>query len=244
MIQKNYIIADEAGMHMRPATQLANLCQAYACSATLGANGQEFDAKSAMSLLLAGIACNTPVKICFDGPDEAAALRALEEALLGELFSPAKDGRRVKILAPGIALAPAAVLPEKSQSCTSAPALGPEQEMRRFLDARYRVMQDCQEQAAQLSGAQAEILLAHSHLAAEPMLSGAVLQHIEDVQCCAETAVEHAIAALTAQFESRPGSLLAQRSADLKDIQRRLIQALSGNGGVHRLETEAIIVAH
>lgn len=243
MIQKNYTLMDEAGMHMRPATQLANLCESFSCSAILRANGQEYDAKSAMSLLLAGIAHNAKVEICFDGPDESAALHALEAALLGSVLSPADETCAVSILAPGIALAPAMVLAEKRENTASRPALSAREERLRFLEARRRVTEDCLQAAAQLSGPQAEILLAHAKLAGEGMLSEAVLQCITANNCTAEAAVQQAIAALIAQFESAPNGILAQRAADLRDIQRRLTDALCNREGMRQIDADAIIVA-
>ena len=242
MIRKKYTVRDEAGLHMRPATQLANLCQAFACSAALRFCGQEFDAKSAMSLLLAGVACNAPVEICFDGPDEAAALRALEEALLGSLLVPVKEACAVTVLAPGVALAPAVVLADQSIA-RARPALSAEEEYQRFLEARRRITEDCLGAAAQLSGAQAEILRAHAKLAGEPAFADAVLQHIHQQKCAAEAAVEQAFPPLIARFEASGSEILAQRAADLRDIQRRLTDTLSGAKNRPAIAHDAVIVA-
>ena len=75
MKEIKHIIADELGIHARPAAQLAKRCSAYKSSIMIGTEAKMVDAKRIMGLMSLALKCGDGFSMTFDGPDaeEAAA---------------------------------------------------------------------------------------------------------------------------------------------------------------------------
>ena len=74
MVSKEFIINNELGMHMRPASLLSQMAAKYQSNITVKHNGKDFNAKSVMLLMTALIKCGSEIEVVCDGPDEEAAL--------------------------------------------------------------------------------------------------------------------------------------------------------------------------
>ena len=218
----------------------------YRCSATLCVNGQEYDAKAAMTLLLAGIETGAVVEMCFAGEDERPACEAVEKAMLPAFFSPQSCPIAAVVLVPGTALAPAVLLCRNDGCAKDAPFGGVEAECRRFEAAVDAVADDCLRAGEHLSNSgaaeQASIFRAHAALIREPLLIQGVRKAIHDQRLCADEAVEKAMCSLIARFEEAPGDVTAQRTADLRDLKRRLLAALSGKTSAPEAKSACILV--
>jgi phosphocarrier protein len=80
-MDREFIIANEQGLHARPATQLVNLANQYNCNITLTFNGVTVDMKSIMGVLSLGVQRGSTVLIRTDGDDQLEALNAISKQL-------------------------------------------------------------------------------------------------------------------------------------------------------------------
>ena len=67
-------LKNEEGLHARPATEIAKNASKYNCDIKLDVRGTEYNAKSVLNIMSAGIKNNTQIKIICDGVDEKQAL--------------------------------------------------------------------------------------------------------------------------------------------------------------------------
>ena len=72
-------LKNQEGLHARPATEIAKNASKYNCDIKLEVNGKEFNAKSVLNIMSAGIKNNTQIKIICDGVDEERALAEIVE---------------------------------------------------------------------------------------------------------------------------------------------------------------------
>lgn len=81
MISKEIVLKNEDGLHARPATEIAKNATKYSCSIKFEVRGAEYNAKSVLNIMSAGIKNNTQIKIVCDGVDENQALTEMIELL-------------------------------------------------------------------------------------------------------------------------------------------------------------------
>ena len=74
MITQEITLKNEEGLHARPATEIAKNASKYTCDIKFNVKGIEYNAKSVLTIMSAGIKNNTQIKIICDGVDEAQAL--------------------------------------------------------------------------------------------------------------------------------------------------------------------------
>ena len=74
MVTQDIILKNEEGLHARPATEIAKSASKYSCDIKLDFRGTEYNAKSVIHIMSAGIKNNTQIKIICDGVDEQQAL--------------------------------------------------------------------------------------------------------------------------------------------------------------------------
>jgi len=79
MISKEIILKNEEGLHARPATEIAKTANQYRCNVKFDVQGKEYNAKSVLNIMSAGIKNNTEIKIICDGEDEEKALTQILE---------------------------------------------------------------------------------------------------------------------------------------------------------------------
>ena len=79
MITQEITLKNEEGLHARPATEIAKNASQYSCDIKLDVNGKEYNAKSVLNIMSAGIKNNTQIKIICDGVDEEKALAEIVE---------------------------------------------------------------------------------------------------------------------------------------------------------------------
>lgn len=83
MVSQKVKIVDEIGLHMRPAKVLSQKAVEYQSKIKVKFKDCEYNAKSLISILGAGIKCNSEIEIICDGEDEEMALREITEYLSG-----------------------------------------------------------------------------------------------------------------------------------------------------------------
>ncbi len=72
-------VASPTGLHAGPARQFVQAARRYACDIAIKVRGQEFDAKSMIGILGAGVQCRDEIEIICRGAQEQKACKALAE---------------------------------------------------------------------------------------------------------------------------------------------------------------------
>ncbi|MFT6791089.1 MAG: phosphocarrier protein HPr [Cellvibrionaceae bacterium] len=83
MISSDLTIINKLGLHARAAAKLAATANHFSCQCQLTAKGKQVDCKSIMALMLLAAAKGTEVRLCCDGADEEAALKAIVTLIKG-----------------------------------------------------------------------------------------------------------------------------------------------------------------
>lgn len=87
MIEKQYSINNEQGLHARPASLLVQAASQSKSSVILVKEGKEFNAKSILGIMSVGAQKGDQITVKIDGPDEAetdAKIEALFKGNFGE----------------------------------------------------------------------------------------------------------------------------------------------------------------
>ena len=79
MITQEITLKNEEGLHARPATEIAKNANQYSCEIKFDVQGKEYNAKSVLNIMSAGIKNNIQIKIICDGKDEEKALSKMIE---------------------------------------------------------------------------------------------------------------------------------------------------------------------
>jgi len=84
MIQKNFTITTEAGLHARPSTVLVSSASSFKSDIFIEYNNKKVNFKSIMGVMSLGVSQNSIVTISAEGVDEEEALQTIEETMLKE----------------------------------------------------------------------------------------------------------------------------------------------------------------
>ena len=80
-MEKEFIIANEQGLHARPATTLVNLANTFKSDITVTYNGVTVDLKSIMGVLSLGVKRGSIVLIRIIGEDELEAMNQITKKI-------------------------------------------------------------------------------------------------------------------------------------------------------------------
>ncbi len=81
MVNQSVVVAEPAGLHLRPAGKFVKLARSFQCDITIRTGNQSLDGKHVISILSGDIAKGDRIKIYCDGEDEEEALEALVRIL-------------------------------------------------------------------------------------------------------------------------------------------------------------------
>lgn len=84
MVEKQYKVIAETGIHARPATLLVQTASRFSSDIQLEYKEKKVNLKSIMGVMSLGIGQGAEFKIIVDGSDEREALQGLEETLTKE----------------------------------------------------------------------------------------------------------------------------------------------------------------
>lgn len=84
MVQKQFKVVAETGIHARPATMLVQAASKFDSEIHLEYKEKKVNLKSIMGVMSLGIGQGADITIFADGSDEEDALNTLEEALKKE----------------------------------------------------------------------------------------------------------------------------------------------------------------
>ena len=79
MVSFTATLNNKSGLHARPANLFAKEAAKYQASIKVIKDGQEYNAKSILSVLSMGATQGTELTVVADGEDEELALKALKE---------------------------------------------------------------------------------------------------------------------------------------------------------------------
>lgn len=84
MVEKQFKITAETGIHARPATLLVQTASKFDSEIQLEHKGKQVNLKSIMGVMSLGVGQGAEIKISAEGSDEKDALNSLEETLKKE----------------------------------------------------------------------------------------------------------------------------------------------------------------
>lgn len=84
MVEKQFTVTDEAGIHARPASVLVSTANKFTSDINLVHDGKNVNLKSILGVMSLGIGKGAEFKITAEGSDAADALVELENTLKNE----------------------------------------------------------------------------------------------------------------------------------------------------------------
>lgn len=84
MVEKQFTVIDEAGIHARPASVLVSVANKFASDINLVHEGKNVNLKSILGVMSLGIGKGVEFKIAAEGSDAQDALDELEKTLKNE----------------------------------------------------------------------------------------------------------------------------------------------------------------
>lgn len=233
------VVANEGGLHARPAAEIAALAAQFTAELTLSVDGRPpASARSPLAIAVLAAAAGTTVEVSATGPDAAAAVDALI-ALLGSGFGePLVTGAATVVAAgggalgvsPGRVIGPVAVLVHAVAEPSATVVLAPPARAAAagiLRDALEATAREYRRRAGETSGHRAEVLAATAAIAADPQLADDAATAIRSRGLTPERAVWEAIGRTAEQYRAAGGELL-DRITDLNDVRDRVISRLTG----------------
>ena len=83
MIEREFKITNEFGLHARPSGRVATLASQFEANIELASREEWVNARSVLSLLSLAIASGSFVRIRAEGPDEKQAVETIGALLMG-----------------------------------------------------------------------------------------------------------------------------------------------------------------
>lgn len=83
MTERTATIANELGLHARPAAQFVRMATTFASNIELVRDGVSVNGKSIMGVMMLAAECGAEVVIRADGSDEDDAVQALHDLITG-----------------------------------------------------------------------------------------------------------------------------------------------------------------
>ncbi len=81
MLNKELTIINKLGIHARPAAQFVKLASQFDAEIVVEKDGEEVDGKSILGLMMLAVGHGAKIIVSADGPDEEAALKAIEDLI-------------------------------------------------------------------------------------------------------------------------------------------------------------------
>jgi phosphocarrier protein FPr/phosphocarrier protein len=227
-------VRDVHGLHARPAARLVAALADHSADVRLRTGDREANARSVTSLMALGVAQGDEVELWAEGPDAAAALEALATAL-GEAAP--HDRRSVEPPVAGTRLAARvavaggaqgrAVRIRRDHAPDERASAAPAAEWTRLESALERVTATLDAQLLTVDGVARGVLAAHRAILADPELWRQARGRITE-GAPAAAAARAVLADAASRLQSSGHAHLAERRADLRDVERRLLDALAG----------------
>ncbi|UTH76263.1 phosphoenolpyruvate--protein phosphotransferase [Chromobacterium sp. IIBBL 290-4] len=236
------VVNHEGGLHARPSALVQLAAKAYGASIEIHFGGKQANARSVVALMGLGVGEGDRVEVVARGGDGLVALEAVVAALQAHSqagHAPAAqtaavaqvEGRIAGVAAaPGLAIGQAVRLdayemdvPQQAASAAAERAALSEA----LLQVRSHIQQGIDDALRRGATAESDIFAAHLALLDDPELQAAAERDIA-AGASAGYAFRRAVRAQCAILAGLGNQLLAERVADLKDIERQVLVALYG----------------
>jgi phosphocarrier protein FPr len=251
------ILRNPTGLHARPAKVFVNTAKQFESNIRVQHGQKTVNAKSAISILTLGVGYGGQICVTAEGPDEEAAIEAIQTAVesgLGEEVKappkpkpervpepepalpvepvPAEEGVLRGIAgAPGIAIGPLFQYRQSEIVIQQDASSSPAQERKDLLSAIETAQTELEalheEMVGRVGEGEAEIFEAHLALLDDPEMVKAALDRIEDGYAAAR-AWHEVTEAQAEELAGLQSELLAARAADVRDVARRVLRILAG----------------
>jgi len=240
-------VRNPTGLHARPATTFASLAKEFQAEVRVRQGDRVVNGKSLASLLKLGAEGGSVIRVMAQGPDEAAALQALKEAVesgLGEEeeapsapaapsyeWEPEPGARVIPGIpaSPGLAIGPLRHY-KRTKIVVEATAKDADLETTRLtqaIEAARTQLKDLYQEVKIRSGAgKASIFLAHAEFLDDPDLVEAVVSRI-NLGASAGYAWQQTIEQRVADLRKVDDPLIAERAVDLGDVGDRVLRFLA-----------------
>ena len=86
MFKKDIVVRCESGLHNQQATYFVQKANEFECSIYLESENRKMNAKSLLGIMSLGVITGASVTLGAEGPDEEAAVSALETLLLRDVY--------------------------------------------------------------------------------------------------------------------------------------------------------------
>ncbi len=81
MVKKEFVIKNEMGLHMRPASMFVTEMTKFSSNINIVFNGKEINGKSIMNIIAGCIKCGSEITVECDGADEVQMLEKAQELI-------------------------------------------------------------------------------------------------------------------------------------------------------------------
>ncbi|WP_394151983.1 phosphoenolpyruvate--protein phosphotransferase [Vibrio maritimus] len=241
-----WTVKNPHGIHARPAAAIVGCLAPFTSDVQLEKAGQKVSAKSLNSIAKLGVRCDEVIVFYASGSDAEQALAAftqLAQEHFGEAEQVAKgahiepeteqeveivndiDGALAGIsVNGGIVTAPAVIFTQEMPAVPTRDFLGADAEIAKTRQAIAEVKANLEAPSKLPHG---EIFAAHAMMLADPEIALKVEALISDA-CIAEQAWFDVMMALAEQYKSADSQYMREREADVYDICRQVMLALTG----------------
>jgi phosphocarrier protein FPr len=256
---KDLTIHNPTGLHARPATVFASLAKEYTSEVRVRFGDKVTNGKSLASLLKLGVEGGSVIRIMAQGPDAAAALLALKEAVESGLGEEEEAKAAAEVIpayeweaepdqavvpgvpaSPGLAIGPLRFF-KRSKYVVEAAAKDLDAEKTHLKEAvaaaRVQLKDLYQEVKARSGAGQASIFLAHAEFLDDPELVQAAEAQIE-TGASAGWAWQQIIEERVNELKKVDDPLIASRAVDMGDVGSRVLSFLA-----HRIEEGPLMPA-
>jgi multiphosphoryl transfer protein len=254
------------GFHARPAARIAGLSRQFTSRVVLSAHGRSAHAGSTVALMALGVGAGDRVELRAFGADADAAVRALVDGIASG-FGQSQEHRKApgaaccrdgeasacaaapegeargSVASRGLAIGVAWQLAEQVFAFPEAGA-GVAVETARLEEARSSARERLLQLSATAGDDTADVLSAQGAFLDDPELLAAAGKAIADGSSAAH-AWRSAIRGARKLLEATGNSRLAERAADLRDVEAQVLQVLAGPAGAtpDPLPEAAIVLA-
>ncbi len=247
MVERTLLIKGRLGLHARAAAKLVRVASGFQSQVLLRRPDGEVtaDAKSILSVLMLAASRGTELQIAVAGPDEVAALAAIEQlfaAGFGEIEPKVSTARQPlkEIRFPGLGVSEGIVVGQVLRmhdgtehvyqwKIQAAELNAERQRFRAAVSQASKRLLAIKGQAGERFGKEhAYVFDAHLLLLEDDKLIGDIERHITTDRVNAEWAVKVVGDRLLYLYSEIQDDYLRERSSDVEDVMRRLLAALSG----------------
>lgn len=258
------IVKNEHGLHARPAARFVRTASAFASTIEVfnltGRRGPA-SARSLTSIALLQVHRGDRIRIVATGGDREAGLEALhalalqgfgEEVGAGSQAPPAPSSNPAGLASgpspsgvpasDGIAIGPLLPLENILYQPDDGSPHDPVTELEKLRGAVAHVRETAQIRSSETippgGPAGAEIMEAQSLILIDPVLHEKVRTEIEEKHVSASRAWLDVTEHLATQYQTMDDAYLRERASDVRDIARRVLRVLSGNGSPPSIQPE------